>query len=115
MSESSGRKDGAGSSLVHKLVKSELEYLFLALLMRRPMCGTDIIKEIHVKFGLLLSPGTVYPLLHDLETRGLIQHEPGTKIKIYSTVKGMRQKIKDMLEQRISDLKQVIEFLLQGE
>ncbi|MEM4188795.1 MAG: hypothetical protein QXN56_06615 [Candidatus Hadarchaeum sp.] len=63
------------------------------------------------KFGLLLSPGTVYPLLHDLEKRGLIQHELGTKISTYTPVKGMEQKIKDILEQRICGMKRVTEFL----
>lgn len=101
-------------SLIHELVKNELEYIVLSLLLNKPRCGTDIIKTIHAKFGLLLSPGTVYPLLHELERRGLAEHEQSKKVKIYRPVKGMRKNISQMLEARVSAMRRIIDFLQWG-
>ncbi|MGC8816840.1 MAG: PadR family transcriptional regulator [Candidatus Hadarchaeum sp.] len=92
-------------------VRGELEYLVLALLMKQPMCGTDIIRTIHEKFGLLLSPGTVYPLLHELKRRGLVEFERGGKIKRYRTAEGMEEKIRGLLEGYISAKRMVLDFL----
>ncbi|MBC7219528.1 MAG: PadR family transcriptional regulator [Hadesarchaea archaeon] len=95
-----------------RLVKSELESIILALLLEKPMCGTDIIKTVHAKFGLLLSPGTIYPLLHDLERRGLVRCDQGNKVKVYRPVKEMRKKIGQMLRSRVSTMKSIIDFLM---
>jgi len=103
------------SDSVQASVKGELEYLVLALVLKRPMCGTDIIKSIHGKFGLLLSPGTVYPLLHDLERRGLLQQERGAKVKKYRPAQGAEEKIRRRLDDWVEAKKIIIRFLKSGE
>lgn len=92
---------GLSAESVQRFVKDELETIVLALLVREPMCGTDIIKTIHTKFGVLLSPGTIYPLLHELEERKLLKCEYGVKTKTYRLVEGAGGKIKELLEEHV--------------
>lgn len=113
--DEAGDEKAVFSGSVQKSVRDELEYLVLALLLKRPRCGTDIIKTIHGKFGLLLSPGTIYPLLHDLERRGLVQHEPSGKVKRYRPVRGMEEKIQGLLQDRINAKRMILSFLQNGE
>lgn len=91
----------AASGPFQSLVRADLENVILALVIKQPMCGIDMIKTIHARFGLLLSPGTIYPLLHDLERQGLVRHSKGTKTKIYAPAKGMKEKICSMLRERV--------------
>jgi len=57
---------------IEKMVKDNLENIILAILQKETMCGLDIIGTIHLKFNVLLSPGTIYPLLHSLKQKGLL-------------------------------------------
>ncbi len=66
------------------IVKTFLDLLILALLNDDPMHGYKLLGVIHAKFGLLLSPGTLYPLLLKLESQNLIQVELDSRRKIYS-------------------------------
>ncbi|MBC8520417.1 MAG: PadR family transcriptional regulator [Methanomicrobia archaeon] len=70
-----------------RFVKNYLDMIVLALVLKKKMCGTDIIKSIQKCFNVPLSTGTVYPLLHDLEEKGLLDCEYGIrrryKKKIY--------------------------------
>lgn len=94
--------DRAGlAESVQRFVKDELETIVLALVIREPMCGTDIIKTIHSKFNTLLSPGTIYPLLHDLEKKGLLKCEYGVKTKTYKPAEDAEEKIRKMLEEHV--------------
>ena len=54
-------------------VKAFLDILILAILKGSPMYGYKIIAAIHREFGILLSPGSLYPLLHSLEKNKLIE------------------------------------------
>jgi len=85
---------------VEKYVKDSLETIVLALILNKPMCGTDIIKTIHKEFDVLLSPGTIYPLLHSLEEKGLLTCEYQVKTKTYKPIKGATPKIRSMLNER---------------
>lgn len=109
--ESSEKMDMTSESF-QSSVRDELENIVLALIIRQPMCGTEIIKTIHARFGLLLSPGTIYPLLHGLEKRGLLQHEHGTKAKTYKPAKGMKEKIRGMLDEHVKARNFLNRFLL---
>lgn len=86
---------------VEKFVKNDLETLVLALLLREPMCGTGIIKRVQRKFGVLLSPGTVYPLLHSLEKKGLLKCDYGIKTKEYKLSAEAEQEIREKLEKHV--------------
>lgn len=59
--------------ITEKHVKTFLDIMLLAMLNGRPMYGYKIIAAIHKEFGILLSPGSLYPLLHFLEDSKLIE------------------------------------------
>jgi len=65
------------------------------------MCGTDIIETIHLEFNILLSPGTIYPLLHTLQERKLIQFERQGKAKTYTTAEDAESQIKKLVNEQI--------------
>jgi len=102
---------GFPAESVQRFVKDELESIVLALTLREPMCGTDIIKTIHSKFNVLLSPGTIYPLLHDLEKKGLLKCEYGVKTKTYKPMAGAEEKIRKMLEEHVKASRFLSRFL----
>ena len=104
-------KVGITSESVQRFVKDDLEPIVLALTLREPMCGTDIIKTIHGKFGVLLSPGTIYPLLHDLEKKGLLKCEYGVKTKTYKPMEGAEEKIRSMLNEHVKASRFLSRFL----
>jgi len=56
-----------------KIVKTFLDIVILAMLNGKPMHGYNIIGAIHKEFGVLLSPGSLYPLLHYLEENRLVE------------------------------------------
>ncbi len=66
-----------------KYVKTTLDLVVLAILNGQPMYGYKIMADIHKEFGVLLSPGSLYPLLHLLEEKKLVEsHVEGGK-KVY--------------------------------
>lgn len=71
---------------VDEFVKKELKTIVLALLAKEPMCGREIKLEIYKNFNILLSSGTLYPLLHELEKAGLLKCYVGIKTKTYEPV-----------------------------
>jgi DNA-binding PadR family transcriptional regulator len=104
-------KAGITGESVERFVKDDLEPIVLALMLREPMCGTDIIKTVHDKFGVLLSPGTIYPLLHDLEKRGLLRCEYGVKTKMYKPAEGSEERIKKLLDEHVKASRFLSSFL----
>lgn len=72
-------KSNIGNESIERFVKNYLDMIVLALILEKPMCGIDVIKEIHRNFNVMLSPGTVYPLLHALEEKGLLECEYNIK------------------------------------
>jgi DNA-binding PadR family transcriptional regulator len=102
---------GLAAESVQRFVKDELETIVLALVLREPMCGTGIIKTIYSKFNVLLSPGTVYPLLHNLEKKGLLKCEYGVKTKTYKPIEGAEEKIRKMLEEYVKASRFLSQFL----
>jgi len=82
-------------------VKDNLETIILALLQKKPMCGTDIIETVHLEFNVLLSPGTVYPLLHSLKDRRLVTFKKHGKAKTYALDKPAGPKVAKLLNEQI--------------
>ena len=73
------------NGFLEKFVKDELGTIILSLVAKEPVCGTDIKKRIYENFHVLLSSGTLYPLLHKLEKEGFLQSKLGfEKIKTYT-------------------------------
>lgn len=68
-----------------KYVKTSLDLVILAILNDKPTYGYKIIAAIHKEFDVLLSPGSLYPLLHLLEQRKLIESRVEGGKKLYRT------------------------------
>jgi len=84
-----------------KMVKKNLETIILTLVQRDPMCGTDIIKTIHLEFNVLLSPGTIYPMLQLMEEKGLMTFEKIGKSKTYAPAKDAELRISNLVNEHI--------------
>ena len=59
--------------VIEKYVKAFLDVVILAMLNGEATYGYKIIAVIHKEFGILLSPASLYPLLHRLENNKLIE------------------------------------------
>ncbi len=97
--------------LMEDIVKNHLEVLILKLLYERPMCGYELIKEIHSKYNVLLSLGIVYPFLYSLKKEGIVnvQFMKGDmRTKIYFTTKEGRK----IIERRIDEFIRAEEYIL---
>ena len=86
---------------IEKMVKDNLETIVLALLQKKPMCGTEIMGTIHLGFNVLLSPGTIYPLLQSLKEKGLLTSKKYGKAKTYAPAKNAEPKIRRMIHEHI--------------
>lgn len=97
--------------VMEDIVKNHLEVLILKLLYERPMCGYEIIKDIHSKYNVSLSLGTVYPFLYSLKKEGIvnIQFTRGDmRTKIYfATAEGRK-----VIEKRIDEFISIEEYIL---
>ncbi|MEK6938040.1 MAG: PadR family transcriptional regulator [Nanoarchaeota archaeon] len=76
--------DNLNPEMVDNLVKKELKNILVSMLLTNPMCGTDLVKMLYQKFKVFISPGTLYPTLHELEKEGLLKYEYQLKSKVYS-------------------------------
>jgi DNA-binding PadR family transcriptional regulator len=95
----SGEKLDAVDATIERFVRDYLDIVVLALISSKPMCGTDILDIIHRNFNILLSPGTIYPLLHRLKEEGLLECECSVKKKVYKPAKGSEANIRRMLDE----------------
>jgi len=94
-----------------KMVKDNLEAIVLALLQRKAMCGIDIIGTIHKEFDVLNSPGTVYPLLHSLQKRGLITSVKEGKEKRYAPSEDSELEIRRLVYEHVLTRKLLNSYL----
>lgn len=93
-------------------VKSHLETLVLALLLRNPMCGYDVIQSIYQRYHTFLSQGTVYPLLYSLQRGGLLEvsKSEGSRAKVYS----LTEQGEELARRRVDDFKRAQSLLLES-
>ncbi len=56
-----------------RIIKSFMDIIVMAELLRGPLSGYDVISYIHNKFNLLVSSGTVYSLMYSLERNNLVE------------------------------------------
>jgi len=93
--------------IIEKQVKAFLDIVILAILNGNSMYGYKIIAAIHRDFGILLSPASLYPLLHLLENNKLIESRPDKgKTVYYATPKG-----KEKFEQKFTAYKLSIHIM----
>ncbi len=96
---------------VEEIVKNHLEIIILSLLLEKSMCGYDLIKEIITKYDVMISQGTVYPLLYSLKGEGIIHMESmrgDMKTKRYSITEEARHNV----EYKIDGFIKKEEFIL---
>jgi len=60
-------------NMIERYVKTFLDLIILSMLSGETLYGYKIIAIIHKEFGILLSPASLYPLLHVLEDQKLIK------------------------------------------
>ncbi len=96
-----GELENADQSIVERFVRSYLDMVVLGLIMDTPMCGIDIMKTIHKNFNVLISPGTMYPMLHSLQSKGLLECEYGIKKKVYRPNGDRQGQIRGMLADQL--------------
>jgi len=101
------KKSDVREAAVERFVKDYLDVVVLALIASRPMCGMDILDTVHKNFNVLLSPGTIYPLLHKLKKERLLECECGIKKKMYRPASGSEENIRNILDKH----RQANEFL----
>ena len=61
-----------GEKIAERHVKAFLDLLVLGILNGNSLYGYKIIAAVHKEFGVLLSPGSLYPLLHALESKMMV-------------------------------------------
>jgi DNA-binding PadR family transcriptional regulator len=84
--------------IIEKHVKTFLDIIILAMLNGKVTYGYKIIAVIHTEFGVLLSPASLYPLLHFLEQNKLVESifDQG------KTMYRLTSKGKDTLERKLA-------------
>lgn len=75
-----------------------LSFLILHLLSKRKMYGMEIAEEIALRKAEKPNPGTLYPTLKQLETRGLIESSKEGKTKYYKLTPSGREGLKSAKE-----------------
>lgn len=80
-----------------KFVRSFLDIVVMKVLDSTPAYGYEIMATVHREFGVLLSPGTLYPLLHSMEDKGLIESSQDGGRIVYSVSSKGKQKFRNTL------------------
>ena len=96
-----------------KCVKNALDLIILALLEDRPwgLSGYDFIGLIYNFFDIMVSPGTLYPVLFSLQKQGLVHVEfRGKKRVYYPALKG-KKNVESLINSFIDANNQLNEFL----
>ena len=104
------------TGVLEETVKKSLQTIILAFIYYEPKCGFDMIKEIVQQFNVLLSQGTVYPLLYSLEEKGLLKTElkEDNKTKIYLPTEKGKAYIKEQVREYVHTHESIINLILKG-
>ncbi|MCE8426112.1 MAG: helix-turn-helix transcriptional regulator [Candidatus Methanoperedens sp.] len=103
---------------VEDIVKNHLEIIILSLLLEKPRCGYDLIKEIIARYNVMISQGTVYPLLYSLKREGIIHMESmkgDMKIKNYSITGDFRYTVEKKIDGFIKTEEYILNSIRNGE
>jgi PadR family transcriptional regulator PadR len=94
----------AGDSQLSQMRRGAIEYCVLALLRERERYGFELVRELSAADGLVMSEGTVYPLLTRLRRDGLVEttwqeSSQGPPRRYYSITKKGNQALESFVEQ----------------
>ena len=82
-------------NLRKKAILGITDILILNWIKKQPICGQDIMERILKEWNIYVGPGTLYPILYNLQNKDLIESKLYNKKKIYFlTKKGKTLSIK---------------------
>lgn len=87
-------------------VRSSVEELLVALVALRSADrnGSQLLDDLHEEFDAPLSPGTVYPALHDLTDEGVLEQREliQTKEYVVDDESAARRRVADLASQHVA-------------
>jgi len=93
--------------LEERILRNSLDIIILKELKKRPLNGYHLIQDLHEKYDIVFSSGTIYGLLYSLERKSLITVESEQRGRIYAlTPKGF-----DTLKMAMKIGNNLLEFL----
>ena len=108
------RNHDNGEKIAERHVKAFLDLLVLGILNGGSLYGYKIIAAVHKEFGVLLSPGSLYPLLHILEEKKMVSAKAqGGKI-VYSATSAGRRVFQSTFTEYRAVVKQLDTFMRVG-
>lgn len=104
------------NELLERLVKDNLELITLLFLERTPQSGYQILKNIAQHFHCILSQGTLYPLIYQLEKKNEItkQNGKGREI-IYSLTPQIKKELQMKKENQLMAYQHLASFFEGGD
>lgn len=110
------RIDIISSKMMEHTVKKSLRILILSMLKQQPMCGFDIIKSLMHHFNVLLSQGTVYPILYSLEKEGYLRTiiKSDNKTKLYVPTEKAYEYIDRQIKEYILAQEKILALVSRG-
>jgi DNA-binding PadR family transcriptional regulator len=95
-----------------RIINSFLDVIIMGeLLQNDSLSGYDVIRIFYKKFGILLSPGTIYSVLYSMERNGLIEGKENSHKRVYNLTEIGEKTIKNMLNS-IEEIQKFIRFAL---
>jgi DNA-binding PadR family transcriptional regulator len=94
-----------------KYLKTSIDLVVLAILNGTPMYGYKIMASIHKEFGVLLSPGALYPLLHLLEEEFLIESRDEGGKRVYLVTNKGRTRLQNAFTMFKTSMNQLENFV----
>ncbi len=94
-------------------VKKSIDIIVYAILLNSDKCGFDVIKEIVQNFNVLLSQGTVYPILYELTKKGMLDSkiQADNKTRLYTPTEEGRRFFKGTIDDYMSAQEKVTTFI----
>lgn len=96
---------------IRNLVKTFLDVIVLAMLNGKPKHGYNIIADLHKTFGVLISPGTLYPLLYRLEAENLVDVREVKRRKLYKLTPLGRRNVSKIINIYKENSKKIFHFI----
>ena len=81
------------------------------MLKDNPIHGYKIIADLHNTFGVLLSPGTLYPLLYRLVSEELIAVEVERRRKLYTLTSNGERRTREFVESYKKLVDRIVNFI----
>lgn len=78
-------------NLRKKALLGVVDILILNWVKKQPLCGQNIMKKVLEEFNVYIGPGTLYPILYNLQNKGFVESKLYNKKKIYFLTKKGKQ------------------------